>query len=650
MQKYFITAILFFLSFVQQSIAQDEVIALAKAFGTLPEIRDISISPDGDKLLLLQNYQGRTIIVTRSLTDSDAQPNGIPPVDNQEFNWVRWASNDRILAGIRFPHMNRGNMWGTAYGTYETRLVSMNWTGDDPVNPIRVNPNRNRQSQIQDNVVNILEDDPDHILVQLDYDEQYEPGVYKVDITKTRKPRQIVKGRDYIDFWSSDHNDVVRFGQGSSDRQGSNNMRLVAYYRFSEDSRWDKLFDIDMITETIPFEFEGFSKDTKKIYVTKNDDNGRKTGYLYNVVTKEFEEKIASVDGYDISSIYINDDGEIEYFTYYDIEPQIHYLNVEKQKTYELLQRTFPNTSINFHGRTKDNNIIVFETTSPTEPGTYYLFDKVNKRMEMLGYNYQSVNVEKLSKMKPISYKASDGLTIPGYLSLPDENGKNYPTVIMPHGGPFARDNWRFDYWVQYLTSQGYAVLQMNFRGSTGYGDAFREMGRHQWAGKMIDDINDGAKWMIEQGYADPERMAIVGGSYGGYAALQSIVEEQSLYKCSVAFAPVTNLENRFRYYQQFGDTNSYTDYMISNDYTLEEASPSQNVDKINVPVLLLHGVEDRSVRVTQSQFFYKNMKNAGKDIKYIEFEDGDHFLSQEKHRVKFLEEMGHFLKENLQQ
>lgn len=634
--------------FVHNTFAQDDIINLAQAFGKLSEITDINISPDGEKLLMLQNYQGRKILVTRSLVDLDEQPNGIPPIENQEFNWTRWASNDRILAGIRFPHMNKGNMWGTAYGTYETRLISMDWRGDDPVNPIRINPNRSRQSQIQDRVVDILEDDPDHILVQIDYDEQYAPGVYEVDITKTRKPHQVVKGRDYIDFWRSDQNNVVRYGQGSSDRRGSNEMRSVAYYRFSEDDRWEKIFDIDMIKENQPFEFEGFSKNPENIYVTKNDENGRKAGYLYNVVSKEFIEKVASIDGYDISSIYINDEGEIEYFIYYDIESQIQYLDLEKQKTYDLLRRTFPGTSINFYGETKDKNTIVFETTSPTEPGTFYLFDKKNKKMEMLGYNYQTVDVEKLSVMKPISYEAQDGLTIPAYLSLPEEDGKNYPTIIMPHGGPFARDNWRFDYWVQYLTAQGYAVLQMNFRGSTGYGDAYRELGRHQWAGKMIDDINDGAKWMIKEGFADPERMCIVGGSYGGYAALQSIVEEQSLYKCSVALAPVTNLENRFRYYRQFGDTNYYTDYMLSDEYTLEEASPSQNVDKINVPILLVHGVEDRSVRVTQSQFFYKNMKNAGKDIKYFEFEDGDHFLSQQKHRIKFLEELGRFLKENL--
>ncbi|MCC3859623.1 alpha/beta hydrolase family protein [Pseudemcibacter aquimaris] len=648
MKKVFLSFVFLSLTLINSSQAQDEIAQLAQAFGKLPEIKDIDISPDGTKLLMLQNYQGRTILVTRSLTEPNAQPNGIPPFENQEFTWTRWASDDRILAGIRFPYTNR-NVFIGSYGTYETRLISMDWTGENPVNPVRINPDRSRQSQIQDNIIDILEDDPEHVLMQLDYDEQYVPYVYKVNIMDTSKPTRVVRGRDIIDFWETDSNNVVRYGEGTSDRQGSSAMRHVAWYRKSEDSGWETVFDLNMIEERAPFQFEGFSQDPSIIYVTANDENNRSAAYTYNVDTKEFVEKIASVEGYDISSVYVNEKDELEFFTYYDIQPRIHYFDEEKQKLLELLKKTFPGTSINFHGESKDENIVVFETTSPTEPGTFYLFNKSERKMEMLGYNYTEVNVEQLSEMQPITYQARDGLTIPGYLSLPKGGeSKNLPTVIMPHGGPLARDNWGFDYWVQFLTAQGYAVLQMNFRGSTGYGDDYREMGRHQWAGKMIHDINDGAKWMVEQGYANPDRMCIVGGSYGGYAALQAIVDDQSIYKCSVAFAPVTNLENRVRYYNDFGDTNDYIDYMRSNDYTLDEASPSKNVDKINVPVLLVHGVDDRSVRVSQSQFFYENMKSRDKDIKYIEWEDGDHFLSQQKHRVEFLEEMGRFLKEHL--
>lgn len=651
MNKLFFYFFLNFIFFVVPTYSQDQISIAAKAFGKLPEIRSLDISPDGTKILMMQNYQGRKILVTRLLADPDAPQNGIPPLENQEFLWARWASNDRIIAGIRFAYMNKIDTYGGlyVYGTTETRLISMDWKGDDPVNPIKLNSKRIRQSQIQDRVVDFLKDDPEYILVQLDYHKQNEPGVYKVDITKTRKPKRIVTGRRTIKGWSTDHNNIVRFGAGTTDRRGSNAMRYVANYRMTEKSKWITLFDLDMIKVDPPFDFAGFSKDPTIIYVIKNDEFGRRAGFTYDVTTKTFIEKIINVDGYDISNIYVNDEGELDYYTYYDKQPRIVFLDNKKQKLLELLHRTFPNSSINFNSRTKDENTVIFEVTSPTEPGTYYIFDQESRKMEMLGYNYQTVDVEKLSQMMPITYAARDGLDIPGYLSLPTGgNGKNLPTVILPHGGPFARDNWRFDFWTQFLTNQGYAVLQMNYRGSTGYGNAYKDMGKHQWGGKMIDDINDGAKWMIEQGYADADRVCIVGASYGGYAALQSVIKDQSIYKCSVAFAPVANLKNRVQYYKDFGDTRSYIDYIVSDEYTLEEASPSFNLDKLNVPVLLIHGVEDRSVRVSQSQFFYSNMKRAGKDIKYIEWEDGDHFLSKEKHRIEFLEEIGRFLKKHL--
>ncbi len=640
-----------FLFLTELAYSQDQISIAAKAFGGLPEIRNVDISPDGSKLLMMQNYQGRKILVTRSLTDIDAPRNGIPPLENQEFLWAKWASNDRIIAGVRFAYMNTLDTYGGLYvfGTTETRLISMDWAGDDPVNPIRLNPKRSRQSQIQDRVIDLLKDDPKHILVQLDYHEQFEPGVYKVDITKTLKPKKIVNGRRQIDSWETDHNNVVRFGDGTSDRRGSNAMRYVAYYRPKEGDDWNTLFDIDMIKVEVPFEFAGFSTNPNVIYVIKNDENGRRAGFTYDVLRKRFLKKIISVDGYDISNIQMDDEGKLESYTYYDKQPRVVYLNEDKQKLLEQLHKIFPDKSINFNDRTEDENTVIFEVTSPTEPGTFYIFDQANKKMEMLGYNYKSVDVDALSEMTPISYPARDGLEIPGYLSLPKgSDNKLLPTVILPHGGPAARDNWRFDFWTQFLTNQGYAVLQMNYRGSTGYGNQYRDMGKHQWGGKMIDDINDGANWMIEQGYADPKRICIVGASYGGYAALQSVVKDPSIYKCSVAFAPVANLNNRVQYYKDFGDTNFYIDYIESDDYTLEEASPSFNIDKLNIPILLIHGVEDRSVRVSQSQFFYSKMKRAGKDIKYIEWKDGDHFLSKEKHRIEFLEEIGRFLKKNL--
>ncbi|MBL4894328.1 MAG: S9 family peptidase [Emcibacter sp.] len=215
--------------------------------------------------------------------------------------------------------------------------------------------------------------------------------------------------------------------------------------------------------------------------------------------------------------------------------------------------------------------------------------------------------------------------------------------------GPFARDAYGFDYWAQFLATRGYAVLQMNYRGSTGYGADYEALGENEWGGKMLDDINDGAHWMIAEGYADPKRICIVGGSYGGYAALQTLIKEPGLYKCSVALAPVTSMATLFQNARKFlGLKERYLPYIRNEEGSLADISPYNHIDDINVPVLLVHGTEDRSVEYKQGKMFAKRMKKKKKNIRFITLEDGDHHLSREKHRIKFLQEMEKFLKKNL--
>ena len=188
----------------------------------------------------------------------------------------------------------------------------------------------------------------------------------------------------------------------------------------------------------------------------------------------------------------------------------------------------------------------------------------------------------------------------------------------------------------------------MNFRGSLGYGEEFRELGNQEWGGKMLDDINDATKWAINRGFADPNRICIGGASYGGYAALQAVVKDASLYKCSISFAPVTDLNTFLDSLKDAVGYQSYIDYVQSDELSYNDISPIKNIDHLNVPVLLMHGTDDANVPVVQSRYFYKKMKDAGKNISYIEFENGDHSLSDQNYRVQFLKEIETFLKKYL--
>jgi dipeptidyl aminopeptidase/acylaminoacyl peptidase len=235
---------------------------------------------------------------------------------------------------------------------------------------------------------------------------------------------------------------------------------------------------------------------------------------------------------------------------------------------------------------------------------------------------------------------------IPGYLTLPKgAEVKNLPTIILPHGGPFARDSWGYDYWSQFLAAQGYAVLQMNYRGSSDYNYDFSDKGKGEYAGKMITDINDGAKWMIEKGYTDPKRVCIVGWSYGGYAALKAPLVDKDLYKCSVAGAAVADVGRQKR------ESNArayYRRYIDSSEASYAEMSPINYVEDYNIPLLVVHGKRDHQVNYAHSVDMVDALKSAGKDVRFVTLENETHYLDKEKSRIIFLSEMEKFLAKHL--
>ncbi|MDG1858100.1 MAG: prolyl oligopeptidase family serine peptidase, partial [Emcibacteraceae bacterium] len=412
----------------------------------------------------------------------------------------------------------------------------MRWDGENALNPIPP-VNRKIQPQFQASVVDFLVDDPDHVLIQIDVDEMNAIGVQKLNIKRqAKKYRKVIKGRAIISDWKNDLNNIVRFGAGASNIRGKEKIRSVAYFRKSENSTWNILYDVDLNKEDIPFEFIALTEEPSVIFVLISTENGNKSLVKYDIEKQLIIEKVSHDDNHDVVYVDVNDRGVPEWYRYHAEKQGVVYLDDKGKEIDAILSKSFPDQNISIYSKTADGKKIVFKVNSPQEPGTYYMLDMNLKKIVMLDFNYKNADIAKLSEMKPITYTARDGLEIPGYLSLPvGKEHKNLPTVIFPHWGPDHRDNWGFDYNVQYLTSLGYAVLQMNYRGSTGYGVEYLNLGKHQWGDKILNDINDGTKWAIEQGYADPNNICIMGDTYGGYAALQAIVKEQSLYKCSIA-------------------------------------------------------------------------------------------------------------------
>jgi dipeptidyl aminopeptidase/acylaminoacyl peptidase len=293
---------------------------------------------------------------------------------------------------------------------------------------------------------------------------------------------------------------------------------------------------------------------------------------------------------------------------------------------------------------------------SPSSPPMYYLVDFAAKKADIIGEQYPALANATLGEVRMMTYEARDGAEVPAYLTLPPgSTGKNLPLVMLPHGGPEARDDYAFDWFAQFLASRGYAVLQPQFRGSTGFGEAWRKAGYRQWGLLMQDDVTDGVKALVEQGVADAKRVCIVGLSYGGYAALAGAAFTPDVYRCAVSINGVSDLPVMLSYENahtgEESDTVAYWKSHIgsSNDRAVIEKSPSRAANQVKAPVLLLHSVNDTVVPVTQAEIMQRALKSFDRRVTFVQLAGDDHYLSQGATRLQVLKETEKFLQASLQ-
>lgn len=300
---------------------------------------------------------------------------------------------------------------------------------------------------------------------------------------------------------------------------------------------------------------------------------------------------------------------------------------------------------IDFIDSTSEEDKLIVLATSDTEPGKYYLYDKATKQLAFMMNSRDELAGLALGKMKPVQYPAADGTMIPGYLTLPPKSdGKNLPVIVMPHGGPHSRDEWGFDWLSQYFVARGFAVLQPNYRGSAGLGaEWFQQNGWQGWQ-TAIGDVNSAGRWLLDQGIAAPGKLAILGWSYGGYAALQSQVLDPDLFKAVVAVAPVTDLE---RLREEFRDRGNrlVMERFIGEGPHIDAGSPARHAASFKAPVLLFHGDTDLNVAVGESRLMNERLRAAGKSVTYVEFEGLDHQLDAAEARARVLSDSDRFLR-----
>src|SRR6266480_4288731 len=315
------------------------------------------------------------------------------------------------------------------------------------------------------------------------------------------------------------------------------------------------------------------------------------------------------------------------------------------QQLLASFQKALPNQSLRMVDASSDENRMLLFAGSDADPGVYYIFDRKTHQLQTFLVVRAALEGVKLATMKSIRYPSVDGVMVPGYLTLPPgaESARGLPAIVMPHGGPSARDEWGFDWLSQFFASRGFAVLQPNFRGSSGYGDAwFRDQGFKAWQ-VAIGDVLSAGRWLVSQGMADPAKLGIVGWSYGGYAALQSAVVDPSVFKAVVAIAPVTDLAALKEQYRHWSDFELESAF-IGQGAHIHEGSPAEHADKIKVPVLLFHGGFDRNVHIEQSKRMCERLRAAGGKCELVTWDDLDHSLDDSSARTQMLRRSDEFL------
>jgi dipeptidyl aminopeptidase/acylaminoacyl peptidase len=299
---------------------------------------------------------------------------------------------------------------------------------------------------------------------------------------------------------------------------------------------------------------------------------------------------------------------------------------------------------------TDDESGLIVAATNDRTQGTRYLYDRAHDRLTKLGDVAPWLPEAKMAAVRPIEYESRDGLTIHGYLTVPNgATAKNLPVIVNPHGGPWFRDGWGFNPEVQFLASRGYAVLQVNYRGSTGYGRKFWEASFKEWGFRMQDDITDGVQWLIKEGIADPKRICIYGGSYGGYATLEGLVKTPDLYACGVDYVGVSNLFTFMKtippYWKPFlGMMHEMVGDPEKDKKRMTAASPALNAERIKVPLLIAQGANDPRVNKDESDQMVAALKARGIDVPYIVKDNEGHGFHNEENQFAFYEAMEAFL------
>lgn len=591
-----------------------------KDFFRNPEKAGFQISPNGEYLAYLAPWESRLNVHVRKIGEDKATR--VTSSKERDILGYVWKGNGRIV----YVQDTAGDE------NYRAYAVGIDGSGAKDLTPFE---------KVRVNIIDDLKDQDDVMLISMNKRDPRLFDVYRINVN-TGEMQSIAENPGNIAGWLTDNAGKLRAAVTSDGVQTS------LLYRPSEADTFRTVITTSFKDRLAPLHF---TFDDKCIYVSSNLNRDKAAIYRYDPEKGELLDLIYENPDVDVEQILRSEKRKVITGVAYTTD-KTHYQFFDDQRRalQEDLEKQLPGYEVAVAGTDRGETKVLVVTYGDKSIGTYYFYDTDAKKLTKLADLSTWLPENQMADMQPITYQARDGLTIHGYLTLPrGVEPKNLPVVINPHGGPWYRDRWGFNPEVQFLANRGYAVLQMNFRGSTGYGKEFWQASFKQWGKTMQDDITDGARWLIDRGIADPKRVAIYGGSYGGYATLAGVTFTPDLYACAVDYVGVSNIFTWLNAIPPYWEIMRKMLYEMVGDpekdkALLEEASPFFHVDQIKTPLLVAQGANDPRVNKGESDQIVNALRARGIDVPYIVKDNEGHGFLLEENRFDFYRAMEQFL------
>ncbi len=656
-----------------------------ESFARRPQMQDVTISPDGRYLAFVSGVGDGSVLMTldRSTPGASFKQVMASTPGKFEFGWCRFATNKRLVCSVY------GNTLGKKYANPPyTRLLAVDadgenyksldqsarqgnlfyastsmrnfdinqgahvdkstesydhgsWQNDSPSNSSIATYASAFSPSRQDQIIDFTPDEEDTVLIEMDEKGDGYNAVFALNLISGNRATRM-PAYPPIQNFVTDGRGNPRLGWGAEGRN------INYYARLENDQTWRKLGTTQLFTDVNRLRPFAMASASNTAYAMGNF-HGRDALWSIDLADKSEPVLLFNHRLVDVGEPILRSDRRL-LGVRYDVErPYVWYADESLRALSERLEKLYPGRVHDVVDSSEDMKVLVIQSSSDVDAGTYYLYSRDNDKLSKVGTAYPELEPKSLGQMTNILYKASDGTEIPGYLTVPSGlEKKNLPLVVMPHDGPDARDSWNFNYLRTFLASRGYAVLQMNYRGSTGFGHNWRTAAWQDWGGLTYSDIHDATRWAISEGIADPKRICILGAGFGGYAALLGAARNGDTYKCAVSIGGITDLEMQITHGVVTKDQAVRRLQIGSDPEKLTRDSPLKQAAQINSPVLLIHGAKDWRVQVDHTKALAGVLERQGKKPTVVLIKGATHEFDRKSDRVTLLQEVESFLAAHL--